>query len=178
MKQESFLKINFQLIEQGFTLVEATIISYIKSFQDVGKYCFTSKANIAKIFNISHSTVNRTLQNLIKKGIIFTSQDKKYLKAAFNNRKALILVDDKNPLPIAESSAEQIQPIEEVIIPQLEPRICLPKDIQHLKLTSTFWDEENIQWLIKYKESGYKVEDVPEANLKIRVESFVERILS
>jgi transposase len=192
MKTESFLKTNYQLLDNGYSLVEATIISYLKSFQEQNKYCYQSKSEIAKLFKVSHSTINRSLQKLIKKGIVFTSQDKKYLKAKFNNRKAIILVDDKNPLPIVEAVAgqtkttkevptveitkESLPQAKEIIISQLEKKISLPENMQHLK--SYYWQEDdNVEWLLKYVADGYKIEDVTEAKLKIRLENYKERNL-
>jgi Mn-dependent DtxR family transcriptional regulator len=108
MKTETFLKLNYEFLDKDYTLSQATILSYLKSFQEQNKYCYQSKSDIAKRFNFDISTINRTIKSLIDKGVIFTSQDKKYLKAAFNNRKALILVDDKNPLPtIEETKADE-----------------------------------------------------------------------
>ena len=190
MKTETFLKINYQLIEEGYTLFQAAILSYLKSFQEQNKYCYQFQKDIAEKLGIPFGTLKKDIKFLSDKKLIFTSQDKKYLNAGFNNRKALILVDDNNPLPTAESIkliAEQvevtkdiptIEKIEEslpqqIIIPQLEAKFKLPSN-----LTSLYWnDEENIQWLQQYMLEGYKIEGVLEANLKIRLENYKEKYL-
>jgi hypothetical protein len=104
MKTETFTKFNHQLIKDGYSTNQTLIICYLKSFQEQNKYCYQSKSDIAEFFGIPYSTFKKEIKSLIDKGVIFLSQDKKYLKAAFNNRKVLILVDDKNPLPTIEES--------------------------------------------------------------------------
>jgi len=200
MKTETFTKFNHQLIKDGYSTNQTLIICYLKSFQEQNKYCYQSKSDIAEFFGIPYSTFKKEIKSLIDKKAIFLSQDKKYLNAAFNNRKALILVDHKNPLPTIkestiliaeaftgrtettkvipsipkaeESVLNQIKIVKDVI-PQLEPKFSLPGN-----LTSLYWeDEENIEWLQQYMLDGYKIEGVLEANLKIRLENYKDKYL-
>jgi len=200
MKTETFLKINYELLDKGYTLSQAAILSYLKSFQEQNKYCYQFQKDIASKLKIPFGTLKSDIKILSDKKLIFTSQDKKYLNAAFNNRKALILVDDKNPLPTIEESTiliaqaftgrtetievipsitkaeesvlNQIE-IAEDVIPQLEPKFLLPGN-----LTSLYWEnEENIEWLQRYMLDGYKIEGVLEANLKIRLENYKDKYL-
>ena len=202
MKTETFLKINYELLDEGYTLSQAAILSYLKSFQEQNKYCYQFQKDIATKLRIPFGRLKIDIKILSDKKLIFTSQDKKYLNAAFNNRKAIILVDDKNPLPTIEeeitiptaeaftgqtqstqvvSVVEKVEEdlpqakeiVEEEIIPQLEPKFKLPSN-----LTSLYWqDEENIEWLQKYMLDGYKIEGVLEPNLKIRLENYKEKYL-
>lgn len=195
MKTETFLKFDYQLIKDGYSTNQVLIICYLKSFQATNKFCRQNQKDIAKLFGIPFSTFKKELKILLDKGIIFTSNNKKYIKA-FSNRKALILVDDKNPLPTIEESTiptaevftgqtqstqvvsvvekviKDLPQAKEIIIPQLESKFQLPSN-----LTSLYWNEDdNIQWLEQYMLDGYKIEGVLEANLKIRLENYKEKV--
>jgi transcription initiation factor IIE alpha subunit len=155
---EKFLKIDWELLDNtNVSFLGAGLISYIKSYQINGKYCYHKDDELAKLFKVSRSTIIRELKELMNMGLIFKSNDKKYL-IPFNNKKATILVDNNNPLPIAETAAGQHK------IPKEDKDISKPKEsntnqtIQTTtlnKLTNT--DIANFNKCVKTKNSKERI---------------------
>lgn len=96
---ENFIKLEYQLLQRvDINLEEKVLVSYLQGWQSSNKVCFETQEEISTKLGISIRTLKRTIQSLKEKRIIFTSNDRKYL-IPFNNRKALVLVDDNNPYP-------------------------------------------------------------------------------
>jgi len=93
-----YINIDESLFDEGYSITQALLISYLKRFQQNGKYCYQTKKQIADFFNVSESTIRRELKDLESKGIIFTSTEKKHIPVTFNNRKAIVYVDKKNKI--------------------------------------------------------------------------------
>jgi DNA-binding GntR family transcriptional regulator len=111
-KNEKFMKVYYEFLNRkDITLTQGIILSYLKSYQDNEMICFESEKELAKMLKTSLSTVHRSIKDLEEKELIFKSQDRKYL-IAYHNKKAIILVDENNPLPEkpvtdAETHAEE-----------------------------------------------------------------------
>jgi len=135
---KNYLKIEEELLQnKSLSFLQVGILSYLKRFQSNGNYCFQSKKYISQYFNTTESTLKREIKKLQDMKLIFSSNDKKYL-IPFNNRKALVLVDDNNPFPTTEMSSNELSPITKEDI-----SIKMNKTIKTNK--SYLYDEEDIQ---------------------------------
>jgi DNA-binding transcriptional regulator YhcF (GntR family) len=115
--ENNFLKIDFKYINRkDISFLQSGILAYLSGFQNNKLYCYQSERELAEIFNSSRRTISRSIIDLINKGLIFKSNDRKYL-IPFQNRKALILVDDNNPLPTTEKIVKQSIPKKEYVLP-------------------------------------------------------------
>jgi DNA-binding Lrp family transcriptional regulator len=106
--KEKYINIEEKLLNQGYTIIQSAIISYLKRFQLNGKYCFQSKRQIADFFNISESTLKRELSKLEKLGVIIISNEKKYIPVTFYNKKAIVYIGD-----IIEKNESYVEEINE-----------------------------------------------------------------
>lgn len=105
--KDTFMKLDFELLKRtDLTIEEKLIISYLKSFQTNNKVCYQTQEDISTTLGLSLRTLKRKIKELQLKKIIFLSNDRKYL-IPFQNRKAIILVDNNNPLPIAETKSDK-----------------------------------------------------------------------
>jgi DNA-binding Lrp family transcriptional regulator len=113
--ENNFFKVYYNdiLSNKKLNSNEKLLIFYLKSFQDNNKVCFQTQNDIADILGLSPKTLEKVIYSLKKQELIFTSNDRKYL-TPFNNRKAIILVDENNPLPSTEEEPNAItdEPIE------------------------------------------------------------------
>ena len=109
---KKFIKVDYQFLgREDITLPQAVLLSYLEQYQSNGKYCFKIEKDLAELLKTSLSTLKRSIKDLEEKELIFKSQDRKYL-IAYQNKKAIILVDENNPLPEkpvtdAETHAEE-----------------------------------------------------------------------
>lgn len=129
--KKKYLIIEEDLLDKCNSLLQASIISYLKRFQDNNQFCFQSKKQLANYFKTSESTIKRELKELEKLQLVFSSNDRKYL-IAFNNRKALVLVDEDNPFPMSKISSNELKPIKQEYIPEEELNVLnlLPDKFQ------------------------------------------------
>ena len=104
--KDTFTKLESELLARtDLNLGEKVIIAYINSFQSNNKYCFEEQKTIAVKIGVSIRTLEGILSSLKKKGLIFTSTKKEYFnRNKFQNRKAIIAVDENNPLPTSSTS--------------------------------------------------------------------------
>jgi len=109
---KKFIKVDYQFLgREDITLPQAVLLSYLEQYQSNGKYCYEGESKLAELLKTSLSTLKRSIKDLEEKELIFKSQDRKYL-IAYQNKKAIILVDENNPLPEkpvtdAETHAEE-----------------------------------------------------------------------
>ena len=105
--KDTFMKLDFELLKRtDLTIEEKLIISYLKSYQINGKVCYQTQEDISITLGLTTIMLKRKIKELQLKKIIFLSNDRKYL-IPFQNRKAIILVDNNNPLPIAETKSDK-----------------------------------------------------------------------
>jgi hypothetical protein len=151
---KKYLKIDEELLEnKSLSFLQVGVLSYLKNYQSNGKYCYQSKKYIANYFNTTESTLKREIKKLQDMELLFSSNDKKYL-IPFNNRKALVLVDENNPFPNTEISSNEVStPIKEHISLNIINVVKSNKfdedDIQSIMALNEWDREESINYLNK-----------------------------
>jgi len=149
---ENFIKLDYELLKRAdINIEEKLIIAYIQRWQKSNKYCYETQEEISEILGIKLTTFKDRLKSLKNKKIIFTSNDRKYL-IPFNNRKAIILVDEENPYPIENIVSNEIKIDEIIDTPiQVEIESQIEENIYNLE------DEINLyEFIPKYYEGTSK----------------------
>jgi hypothetical protein len=156
---KKYLNIDEQLLQnKSLSFLQVGILSYLKRFQINDNYCFQSKKYISEYFNTTESTFKRELKKLQEMKLLFSSNDKKYL-IPFNNRKALILVDENNPFPTTEINSNELSTlIKEDISIKMNYTIKTNKSYQY--------DEEDIKSIMSINE--YEREDAIDYLIKLK----------
>ncbi len=118
---------------KSLTSTEKLILGYLYTYQNklvgkkvisTGNYYYDTQAILAEELGTYLREIERALFTLKQKGLIF--QTKKSLvdgKSQFKNRKAIIMVDDNNPLPtidVPNSKPKQLSKPNEVLTPEVE----------------------------------------------------------
>lgn len=98
---KTFLKIDSTLLANvNYTPTEKLFIAYLQSYQNDNKYCFDTQEELSKVFGICLRNIKYLIKDLRERGIIFMVPKSQIdHKSQYKNRKAIILVDDNNPLP-------------------------------------------------------------------------------
>ena len=144
---ENFIKLQ---INKDYTLYQNVIISYLQSFQENNKYYYAGVKELSSILNIPISSLNNSINDLIKKKVIFKSKDKKHIQHTFNNRSAIVLVDKNNPYPTNDTSnikPNEVKTKNNTNIPQEEIKDVTDEKSQLQKLL-----EQEIEELDKERE--------------------------
>ena len=131
---ENFIKLQ---INKDYTLYQNVIISYLQSFQENNKYYYAGVKELSSILNIPISSLNNSINDLIKKKVIFKSKDKKYIQHTFNNRSAIVLVDKNNHYPTNDTSnikPNEVKTKNDTNIPQEEIKVVTDEKTQLQKL--------------------------------------------
>jgi hypothetical protein len=112
---------------------EKLILGYLYTYQNklvgkkvisTGNYYYDTQAILAEELGTYLREIERALFTLKQKGLIF--QTKKSLvdgKSQYKNRKAIIMVDDNNPLPtidVPNSKPKELSKPNEVLTPEVE----------------------------------------------------------
>ena len=130
-KQELFLQLEYKLLQdKRLSLSQVLIISYLKSYQHQknDQYFYDTQENLSKILNIKLRTLKSDIKYLLELGIIFFKTKSAIDgKRQYKNRKAIIFVYAKNPLP----KKEEAVPASEKSI-QLEVKEIPTSDIDSL----------------------------------------------
>lgn len=114
-KEEDFLQITYSLLkDKTLSTSQKILISYLKSFQRTkGEYCYDTQENIANDLGFALITIKKDIKELTEKNIIFLEKKRDLIGGKqYKNRKAIILVDDNNPLPTKDEApqADSIKP--------------------------------------------------------------------
>jgi hypothetical protein len=111
---------------------EKLILGYLYTYQNklvgkkvisTGNYYYDTQAILAEELGTYLREIERALFTLKQKGLIF--QTKKSLvdgKSQYKNRKAIIMVDDNNPLPtidVPNSKPKELSKPNEVLTPEV-----------------------------------------------------------
>jgi hypothetical protein len=65
-----FLKLHRDLLEAGFSLVEAGVYGYVETFEQRGQPCFASDEAIGEALNVDRKTVFRARKKLEERGAL------------------------------------------------------------------------------------------------------------
>ena len=100
MKKEEFIKIQLDLLNRkDITPTEKLVIAYLKSLQSNNNYHYAGVPSLAECLGMKKDNLNKVITKLEDKKIIFKSSDKKYIQKRYNQRMAIVLVDNNNPYP-------------------------------------------------------------------------------
>lgn len=81
---------------EKLTLLDGTLICFIKSFQDNNQRFFVSNKELSRIFSVNESTIQRSINKLTKIGLIhsekiyFGQQPRRYLSYDQNKLQELL----------------------------------------------------------------------------------------
>lgn len=81
---------------EKLTLLDGTLICFIKSFQDNNQRFFVSNKELSRIFSVNESTIQRSINKLTKMGLIhsekiyFGQQPRRYLSYDQNKLQELL----------------------------------------------------------------------------------------
>lgn len=81
---------------EKLTLLDGTLICFIKSFQDNNQRFFVSNKELSRIFSVNESTIQRSINKLTKMGLIhsekiyFGQQPRRYLSYDRNKLQELL----------------------------------------------------------------------------------------
>jgi len=162
-KQELFIQVDYKLLQDPrFSLSQTIIISYFKGYQREDGFFYDTQENLSKILGISLPTLKRDIKYLLELGIIFfkTKSDIDG-KRQYKNRKAIIFVDEKNPLPKKIESAIAAPAAEpEAISAPIEnnlktPSTVIMKEFQLMSDTYGYPDDVAEQFINHIKINGY-----------------------
>ena len=95
---------------KNLSLLQLTLISYLRSFQTIGKYYYGGQSLLCKLFRTSPKNLFNQLKELEDLGIIIITNDQKYLKS-FGNRKAIVLIKHLDEPIDCEFHEEPVQEI-------------------------------------------------------------------
>jgi hypothetical protein len=105
---ENYIKLQKELLQRkDIKPNEKLVIAFIQSYQINNLYYFGGEPELSKELGMVLKTLKRTIKSLEEKKIIFKSQEDKYIKHTFNNRNAIILVDDNNPYPTSNELSNE-----------------------------------------------------------------------
>jgi hypothetical protein len=135
---QPFTRINENLRKDTtITPLHKLIIGFLETYQSnpdgtqTKKYFYNSQEFLAIELGVSLRTLKTGIQVLEEKGIIYQTQKSKIdNRPQYKNRKAIILVDSNNPLPLKETS----QPIQEV---QYEKKVDIIASNEAVEVKST-----------------------------------------
>ena len=133
---ENFIKLQKELLQRtDITLIHKLIISYLQSYQSNNNYYYAGIPNMAKELGLSLTAVKDNIKQLEKRGIMFKSQDKKHINATFNNRKAIVLVDDNNPIPTnntPKKSSNNTSTKSNINTPEVKKEVVIEEEIKEV----------------------------------------------
>jgi DNA-binding MarR family transcriptional regulator len=119
-QDNNFIHLDFELLKDTtLSLTQKFFISYLKSHQRQGRYCFEKQTELAIIFGLPLRSFKRLVKELLKLDLIFFKRQSEVIGGGrqYKNRKAIILVDDNNPLPKKEEEVIKLKDIQGVEAP-------------------------------------------------------------
>jgi len=159
--EQGFIQVEYKLLQDSrLSLSQVIIISYFKGYQRQEGYFYDTQENLSMILGIPIATLKRDIKYLIQLGIIFfTPKGHVDGKRQYKNRKAIILVDEKNPLPkkkdisISAPAAES----EAISSPLLEntPSTYILKEFTLMSDVYGYPDDVAKQFINHIKINGY-----------------------
>lgn len=128
---------------ENLTSTEKLFMGYLYTYQNkvvgkkivpTGTYCFDKQTNLAYELGVNLKTITNTISSLEEKGLIFKAKKGKIDgKSQYKNRKAIIMVDDNNPLPtkedvkveskVVEKPIQEPLPTVEVVTPEVQDSV-------------------------------------------------------
>lgn len=108
MIKENYIRIPLSmLMDDGLTLTHKVILGYLNTYQNkpdgtpTNNFVYDTQSNLSVTLGIGISTLKDAINYLEANGYIFkTTKNDIDDKPQFKNRKAIIMVDEHNPLPI------------------------------------------------------------------------------
>jgi hypothetical protein len=150
--EESFLKIDYKLLSNtAHTLSQRILIAYIKGWQVDDKYCIQTQEDIADKLGMSVRTIKDNLVALEAEDVLYVTPAKKVTnKNQYKNRKAIVLIDDKNPAPTKTAKVHEnalplpshvVAPVQETATPIQETVTVKEESSKWLDLRARYNDE-------------------------------------